>query len=104
MTMHETLRLAGLAGGALGAVFFGGLWWTVRRGVASKRPALLFTGSLLLRSGVAMGGFYVVGGGHWQRLLACCIGFAMARLVVTRLTGAPRAHHPLPDSEAGHAP
>ena len=29
------LVLALLAGGVLGAMFFGGLWWTVRRGAAS---------------------------------------------------------------------
>ena len=44
-----TLALALLAGVALGAVFFGGLWWTVRKGVSSKHPALWFLGSLLLR-------------------------------------------------------
>ena len=27
-----TLVLAWLAGGVLGAIFFGGLWWTVRKG------------------------------------------------------------------------
>ena len=31
--MNETLALvlAWLAGGVLGAIFFGGLWWTVRK-------------------------------------------------------------------------
>ena len=57
--MNDTLilALAGLAGGALGAIFFGGLWWTVRRGTTSTQPALWFFGSLLLRTGVALGGF-----------------------------------------------
>ena len=44
----------------LGAIFFGGLWWTVRKGVASRRPALWFLGSLLLRTSIALAGFYVV--------------------------------------------
>ena len=35
-----TLALAWMAGLLLGAIFFGGLWWTVRLGVASRRPAL----------------------------------------------------------------
>ncbi|WP_372661060.1 ATP synthase subunit I, partial [Hydrogenophaga sp.] len=59
-----------------------------RRLLASPRPALWFLGSLLLRTGVALTGFYLVGGGHWQRLLACLVGFVLARLLVTRLTRA----------------
>ncbi len=75
--MNETLNLAlaGLAGVALGLAFFGGLWWTVRRGLASTQPALWFLGSLLVRTAVAAGGFYLVGGGQWTRLLACLLGF-----------------------------
>ena len=51
MTKNETLMLvlACAAGGGLGAVFFGGLWWTVRKGVSSKQPALWFFASLLVR-------------------------------------------------------
>ncbi len=88
MTMIETLKLV-LAlgvGGGLGAMFFGGLWWTVRRGLSSKRPGWWFFSSLFLRMSVALAGFYFVSGGHWERLLACLFGFVMARLMVTRLT------------------
>ena len=35
-----TLALALLVGALLGAFFFGGLWWTVHKGVASERPEL----------------------------------------------------------------
>ena len=55
-----TLVLALVAGVVLGAIFFGGLWWTVRKGVSSKRPALWFFGSLLLRMSIALAGFYFV--------------------------------------------
>lgn len=76
------LFLAWLAGGALGAFFFFGLWWTVKNGVSSKRPALLFSGSLLLRMGITIAGFFLVSDGRWQRLLLCLIGFTMARVVL----------------------
>ena len=99
-----TLALAGMAGLLLGAFFFGGLWWTVRLGVTSKRPALLFLGSMLLRTGVVIAGFYVVSDGHWQRLLACLFGFAIARFIVTRLTGPPLEHYDTPAKEPVHAP
>ena len=83
------LALALAAGVLLGAIFFGGLWWTVRKGVSSKRPALWFFGSLLLRMSIALAGFYFVRGGHWERLLLCLLGFVLARLVVTWLTRPP---------------
>lgn len=80
------LALAWIAGGALGAFFFGGLWWTVQKSLASARPALWVFGSLLLRMGVTMTGFYLVAGHEWQRMASCLLGFMMARLIVTRLT------------------
>ena len=103
--MNETLTpaLALAAGLLLGGFFFGGLWWTVRKGVSAKRPALIFLGSLLLRTAVIVAGFYVVGDGHWQRLLACLLGFVIARYIVTQLAGPPVEHYRAPAKEAGHA-
>ena len=102
--MNETaiLVLSGGAGVVLGAVFFGGLWWTVRRGLSSKRPALWFLGSLLLRTSIALAGFYLIARGHWERLLVCLLGFVMARLIVTRLTRAAEKPSSLA-REASHA-
>jgi len=104
--MNEPLSLAfALAAGILlGAMFYGGLWWTVRRGVSSKRVALWFLGSLLLRIGVALAGFYFVAGGNWERLLLCLLGFVMARVAVTRLTRPPGENQPPQALESSHAP
>jgi len=99
-----TLALAWMAGLLLGAIFFGGLWWTVRLGVASSRPALLFPGSLLLRTVVVVAGFYFVGDGQWQRLLACLFGFFVARFIVIRLAAPPLECYNTSAKEAGHAP
>lgn len=103
--MNETLTLvpALVAGGVLGAMFFGGLWWTVQKGVSSKPSALWFFGSLLLRMSIALAGFYFVSGGHWDRLLTCLLGFVMARFIVTRLTRAAEKPTHL-SQETGHAP
>jgi len=86
MTMHSAypLILALAAGMVLGTLFFGGLWWTVRKGVSSKCPALWFLGSWVLRTGVVLAGFYVISDSHWDRLLAALLGFIIARLLVTR--------------------
>ena len=103
--MNETLILVlALATGVLlGAIFFGGLWWTVQKGVSSKRPALWFFGSLLLRTSIALVGFYFIARGHWERLLVCLLGFVIARLIVMRLTRA--AEKPTYFAQdASHAP
>ena len=99
-----TLVLAWVAGGMLGAMFFGGLWWTVRKGLSSKHPGLWFFCSLLLRMSIALVGFYFVGRGHWERLLLCLLGFVMARLVVTWLTRLAAGNQIRPAQEANHAP
>jgi F1F0 ATPase subunit 2 len=105
-TMNDLLPLilAAVAGAVLGAIFFGGLWWTVRRALASPRPALWFVTSLLLRMGVALGGFYLLAGGQWRRLLACLAGFFVARLFVTWRTRPVAAKPSRPNVEARHAP
>jgi F1F0 ATPase subunit 2 len=104
--MNETLTLvlACAVGGVLGMIFFGGLWWTVRKGLSSQRPALWFFGSLLLRMGIVLAGLYFVGGGRWERLVLCLVGFVMARLVVTWLTRPSGDDHIRPAQEASHAP
>ena len=86
--MNETLILilSWIAGLVLGAIFFGGLWWTVRKGVSSPRPATWFLGSLLLRTAIVLAGFYFVARNHWQSLVVCLVGFVIARAVVIWLT------------------
>jgi F1F0 ATPase subunit 2 len=80
------LTLACALGLLLGATFFGGLWWTVRKAASSKQPALWFFGSVVVRMSVALTGFYFASGGHWERLLSCLLGFIIASLLVTGLT------------------
>ncbi|MEQ8667621.1 MAG: ATP synthase subunit I [Pirellulales bacterium] len=91
MTMNDVLSLIlpWSAGVLLGAIFFGGLWWTVSKGLSSKHPALWFLVSQLLRTSITLTGFYLVAGGHWERLMACLVGFISARFIVARLTRSP---------------
>src|SRR5271169_308856 len=92
------LALALLAGLLLGAIFFGGLWWTVLKGVSARQPALWFSISLLLRTGITLAGFYMVSNADWKRLMVCLLGFIIARLIITRLTAMTMA------KETSHAP
>lgn len=101
--MSETMYLpaAFIGGLLLGGFFFGGLWWTVRKGLASPRPALWFVVSYIARIAVVATGFYALAGGRWSRLAACLVGFILARLVATR-SGRSMKTDVLPP-EAGHA-
>ena len=98
------LALALVAGLVLGAIFFGGLWWTVRKGISSRSPALWFLGSMLLRMSIVLAGFYFVGHGDWKRLVTCLLGFTIARYMVMRLTRTPIEHPHSPAKEVSHAP
>jgi F1F0 ATPase subunit 2 len=75
-----------LAGGGLGAIFFGGLWWTVRRAASSPAPLRWFLGSLLLRTVIVLAGFYFIGAGRPALLGLCLLGFLLARVGVLRAT------------------
>ena len=104
--MNEWLILlvALVMGVLLGALFFGGLWWTVRKSLYSKRPALWIFGSLILRLSIVAAGFYLFSGHYWGRLLLCLLGFVAARFAVIRLTR-PSGHDQIrPAQEANHAP
>jgi F1F0 ATPase subunit 2 len=103
--MNDVVNLlpALVVGALLGAMFFGGLWWTVQKAVSSKQPALWLLGSQLLRTSITLAAFYWISSRHWERLLVCLVGFVVARLVVMRLTQSTEARV---DSvgEARHAP
>lgn len=97
MEMNEILSLlpAVFAGMLLGVIFFGGLWLTVNKGLGSKRATLIFFGSLILRMGIILLGFYFVGGDSWQKMLACLVGFLIARIVITSVTKKMKQTHPV---------
>lgn len=73
------LLLSFLAGLTLGTMFFAGLWWSLRKALASQSPALWIVGSVVVRMSVTITGFYFVFGGDLRRLLACMVGFLVAR-------------------------
>ena len=84
MTDALWLALALVAGGALGAFYFGALWLTVRRMPTARRPALLAIGSFAGRTAVVVAGFYLVMGGDWRRAAVCLAGFLIVRTILVR--------------------
>lgn len=80
------LTLAFLAGIVLGFIFFGGLWFTVKKLLTARIPALWVLGSFIIRVGIALVGFYYTSSGNWQRLVSCLLGFIAARFIVIYYT------------------
>jgi F1F0 ATPase subunit 2 len=88
----QILELSGawLAGLILGAGFFGGLWLTVTKGLASQQAGLWFLVSNFVRTGLLLTGFYFVGRGSAADLCVCLFGFFCARLFAGRLAALPK--------------
>jgi len=86
--MNETMYmiLAFIAGLILGTLFFGGLWFTVKKAVTAKIPALWIFSSFFFRIGITLVGFYFVSSGDWKRFLICVAGFIVARTLVIHFT------------------
>lgn len=92
------------AGMGLGVIFFGSLWFAVRKGVWSRRPRLWFFGGLLLRMGTALTGFYFVADGHWERLPPCLLGFVMVRVALIGFARPSTGPEKRSTPETFHAP
>lgn len=86
MSEYALLLLAFFGGILLGLIFFGGLRWTVRKGMSSAHPWLWFFASLVFRVALVMAGFYLIAGGDWRRAAVCVIGFIAVRVVLVRKT------------------
>lgn len=102
--MNETLVLAlsVIAGVGVGALFFGGLWWTLRKALVSSHAAVWFLGSLIVRTTIVLAAFFAIGRGNWQRMAGCLVGFIIGRFMVLQLTRGTAASDVL--EEVPHAP
>ncbi len=107
------LFASAFVGFILGSFFFGGLWWTVRKCLNSTSPALWLISSLIVRTSVAVGGFYLIAttpvfyanaaNANWQPIVLSLIGFVLARLLITRLTTKKESSKKLKKMEAQDA-
>lgn len=73
------LGMALAAGAALGAIFFAGLWLTVRRLPRVRSPYRFYALSLLFRLTLVLAGFYLLAAGGTKDLLASGAGFMLSR-------------------------
>ncbi|MDF1522743.1 MAG: ATP synthase subunit I [Trueperaceae bacterium] len=78
-----TLVGAFALGLALGAGYFGGLWWTLARMDRWRRPAVALAVSFALRAGLALAVFAALARLGLAPLGAAFLGFVAVRLVAS---------------------
>jgi F1F0 ATPase subunit 2 len=98
------LVLAAVAGLGLGLLLYGGLYFTVTRGLNSQCPALWFVGSLLMRMSLVLTGFYYISGGDWQRLIACLAGLVVTGIIFQVWQNNKNSAKPYAKERRSHAP
>lgn len=86
MEIFAAVILSMLAGGALGFIFFWGLWKTVQSMARVKRPFLWMFASFFVRLSIVLMGFYVIMQIQWQLMAVALLGFILARFGVIRYT------------------
>jgi F1F0 ATPase subunit 2 len=76
------LLLAALAGVALGLVYFGGLWWTVRRLQIWRQPHWALLASFVVRAGLVLPVFVLLALRGALPLVFALLGFLAARFAL----------------------
>jgi F1F0 ATPase subunit 2 len=87
MTALTSLLVAFIQGGLLGCAFFYILWLSTQKIMGSTLAIPWFLVGWLSRMVLAAGGFYFIGMGNWQLLLASLCGFILGRSLISRLIG-----------------
>ena len=103
VTQFLSIGVLGVVGGvALGLVYFGGLWMTVRRVADSEHPARLVMLSFLGRSLFLFGGFALLASdGRWARVVVAAVSCVAVRFVMARRLGPGAVCCAAPRSEGG---
>ncbi len=84
MNNFTELFISFVSGMLLGLIFFAGLWWTLKISLSSRYVAFWLLGSMMLRAGLVLVGFYYVGGSSWQKMASCLVGFFITRVLFSR--------------------
>jgi F1F0 ATPase subunit 2 len=93
----QAIVLLGFAaiGAVLGALYFGGLWLTIRQLPRLNHPMLWLLASTLTRLALVLAAFYLVSQAQWARLLACLAGFVAFRIHLVHKTRSGMHNQPV---------
>ena len=90
MTALLNIILPVFSGLALGILYFGGLWLTLRRLAISNQPAFLVLSSYVGRLALCLAGFILIARTAGLRgILICMASFIIARMILVRRWGRP---------------
>jgi len=92
----STLFLFGCATGlTVGVVFFGGLWWTIRYAVRSRRPRTVMLLSYVARVAAAGAAFTLLGAAGWPGIFGGALGVLGVRQFLLRRSADGRFLFPM---------
>ena len=78
-------------GAAAGAVYLWGLWLAVLHLARRPHGGIWLLAGAALRIAALLAAFLWFSHGHWERLIACALGFLAVRFVATRWAAFRRA-------------
>ncbi|HSR05454.1 MAG TPA: ATP synthase subunit I [Proteiniclasticum sp.] len=81
------MLIAFIVGVLVGILFFGGLYFTVKKLTTIKYPALFMMLSLIVRLVILAGGIYLIMDGGIQNVLSAMAGIILVRLVMIAKLG-----------------
>jgi F1F0 ATPase subunit 2 len=73
-------------GAAVGALYFGRLWLSMRQLPRLNHPMLWLLAGTFARLGLVLAAFLLVSQGQWARLVACLAGVVAAGIYLQRKT------------------
>ena len=82
------LLTAFLWGMVLGAIYFAGLWYSIRFVLNRNRTALWMSVSFLFRNLLVLAGFYWIMDNNWLPLVTSLAGFLLVRTLLIKRIGA----------------
>jgi F1F0 ATPase subunit 2 len=85
----SALLIPFVLGGLIGWIYFTGLWETVRRLPEAHSPYGFLIFSFAARMVFALGGFYILADGQWERMTATLLGFFIVRAIRIRSLDRP---------------
>jgi F1F0 ATPase subunit 2 len=95
MLESTQLTVAVIAGAVSSAIYFGGLWLTVKRLAHVRNPLVTYVASFVFRLVALGGGALLALQLGWQYLLAAMVGFLIVRYAITISLCLPRSR-PVP--------
>ncbi|MCX5856339.1 MAG: ATP synthase subunit I [Deltaproteobacteria bacterium] len=94
MSSLSALLIPFVLGGLIGWVYFSGLWETVKRLPDARNAHWLMILSFAARTLLALGGFFILADGQWERMTAALLGFYIVRAILVRSLGRPPQSSP----------